>query len=168
MGIRYLVVILLFFPEIGLLSNSHRSTNVDSIDSTGSLSRDRNGVKIRHTLDEQDLSKTFIPQSEATDEVEKVAKFLADQVEDYFSMGDRLSEEYDRQFIFYILKVSDWMTYKADARVTMMGEIVTDFSLLEKMRFSQHSKKIFESIEFWSTYYRQNNYFYEMNEGLLS
>ena len=168
MGIRYLVVILLFFPEIGLLSNSNRSTKVDSIDSAGSLGRDRIGVKIRHTLDEQDLSKTFIAQTEATDEVEKVAKFLTDQVEDYFSLRDQPSEELDKQLIFYILKVSDWMTYKADARVTMMNEIVTDISLLEKMRFSKNSKKILESLEFWSTYYRQNNYFYEMNEALLS
>jgi len=46
------------------------------------------------------------------------------------------------------------MTYKSDAKVTMMGETVTDFALLEKMRFSKSTKKMLEKIEFWSTYYR--------------
>lgn len=166
-GIRYLAVFLLFFPELGLISNSNRSTLLDSQDSILSLGRERNGVKIRPTLEESDLSKTLVcQQQESSDEVEKVAKFLTDAFEETLQMGDQ-SEKYDKQFLFYALKISDWMTYKSDAKVTMMGETVTDFALLEKMRFSKSTKKMLEKIEFWSTYYRQNNYFYEMNQNLL-
>jgi len=61
-GIRYLAVFLLFFPELGFVSNSNRSTLLDSQDSILSLGRERNGVKIRPTLEESDLSRTLVCQ----------------------------------------------------------------------------------------------------------
>ena len=76
-------------------------------------------------------------------------------------------EKLDKQFVYYFFKVADWCTYRSDPKTTMMGETVTNYSLLEKLKFSKESLIIIQTTQFWGTYYRHNNHFYTYNKDLL-
>lgn len=58
-------------------------------------------------------------------------------------------------------------TYEEEEKVTMMGNTITEFSLLEKFNFDKESLIMIQAPEFWGTFYRHNNYFYDKNKSLI-
>lgn len=73
----------------------------------------------------------------------------------------------DKNYIYYILKIGDLMYYKSSERISMMGKRQSKFPIMEKFDFKNESKDYIQKSEFWSTYYRHNNYFYKHNKELL-
>lgn len=49
----------------------------------------------------------------------------------------------------------------------MMGKKQSKFPLMEKFKLENKTKEIIQKTEFWITYYRHNNYFYDNNKELL-
>lgn len=58
--------------------------------------------------------------------------------------------------------------YPFKRRMTIMNNEVNTRSILEDVASTEYLKRLaFESIDFWETYYRHNNYFLEKNSSLL-
>lgn len=76
-------------------------------------------------------------------------------------------ETLDKQFVYYIFKIGDMITFESEEKITMMGNSVTEMALLEKFKFSKESLIMIQTTEFWGTYYRHNNYFYDNNKSIL-
>jgi Rab-GTPase-TBC domain len=78
--------------------------------------------------------------------------------------GDSL----DKQFTYYTLKMLENVFYPHKRRVTIMNNETYQRSILEDVCETEYYVKLhFESLDFWETYYRHNNYFLEKNSSLL-
>jgi len=79
-------------------------------------------------------------------------------------VGDSL----DKQFTYYTLKMLENIYYPFKRRATIMNNEIRQRAILEDVCETDYYIKLhFESIDFWETYYRHNNYFLEKNSSLL-
>lgn len=90
---------------------------------------------------------------------------MVEKLASYLGVVD--GKDYDHLLVYYILKVSDLMKYDVSLKVSMMGRKIRSLPLIEKFKFSLHSKHIIETSEFWSNYFRQNKGFLLKNWSLL-
>jgi hypothetical protein len=74
----------------------------------------------------------------------------------------------EKQLIYYSFKIGDLIYYNSMPRTGLMGDRITKYPLMELFTFpSQKYKKVSRKAEFWASYYRQNNYFYDNNKTLF-
>lgn len=73
----------------------------------------------------------------------------------------------DAQLSYYIMRVADLLKVQTHERISMMGKVVNQASILELMIYPQSVLLQIEDPLFWSAFYRHSNYFLDKNESLL-
>lgn len=149
-GLRYAIIFLLNFPDLGSIDGNYNQGLIQSINmaSRGLMREGRTGISEANGGEKESQNiknDKFIEESLGLEQgIEEIAKFTVDCIKENLGVFDD-PEKLDKNFVYYFFKIADWCTYRSDPKTTMMGETVTNYSLLEKLNFDNQTLFIIQT-----------------------
>jgi len=96
------------------------------------------------------------------EEAQRVGDLLSSFIQNRYPGEERFED--DKQFIFYVLKVGDFLFFDSIPVYSMLGKKCRTRPVMECYTFN--NERVNETL-FWETYYRHNNFFLKHNPTLF-